>query len=169
MQWRQNIKNLTQIKECNFLGVLKVTPAIASELLVNNNVNRNLNRRRVELYAKDMRESKWENISDGISLTVGSNGTLLNGQHRLNAIIKTGVSMDMFIFEIKKDTNALLMPFDTNYTRSKAIILGQNNTMVSIVNFIAWLVGMHNISAATIQKFQDSLDDKEFFFFREDR
>lgn len=164
MDWRQQIKENNKIRECHFLGVLNVTPQIAQELLNHNIINRKLNQRRVALYAKDMKEAKWENIADGISISVDETGKLLNGQHRLNAIIKANVSIEMFVFEIKKNTNALLMPFDTNFTRSKAVLLQQNNTIVGIINFVGWIIGLSTLSAATVQKFEESLEDKEYYF-----
>lgn len=77
--------------------VLLVTPSMAEKWLGNNTQNRKVNLGRVSFYAKAMSESKWE--LNGESLKFDSEGILIDGQHRLLAIIKAGVSIKTFIIQ----------------------------------------------------------------------
>jgi hypothetical protein len=74
-----------------------ITPAIAQQWLDNNNThNRHLSEKRVEAYAQAMRDEKWiPNTNDDI--TFDENDILTNGQHRLKAITKSGVSIECFV------------------------------------------------------------------------
>lgn len=69
------------------------TPKRAQEILDTfNGANRPLLRSRVAQYAYDMEHGRWEQ-QNGETFQFDRNGNLLNGQHRLHAIIKSGVTM----------------------------------------------------------------------------
>lgn len=67
----------------------KVTPQMAEEILLRNTVNRPLRSGVVEKYARDMRNGEWER--NGEAVKIAEDGTLLDGQHRLWAVIESGV------------------------------------------------------------------------------
>lgn len=69
-----------------------ITPDYAKELLGKNKRNRSLNRRAIERYARDMKKNNWQN--NGESIKIDWDGNLIDGQHRLNACINSGVSFD---------------------------------------------------------------------------
>jgi hypothetical protein len=52
--------------------------------------NRALNRERVRWYMLQLRTDKWEPESDSV-IMIAADGRLLNGQHRLTAIVETGI------------------------------------------------------------------------------
>lgn len=95
-----------------------VTPFMASQLLMKNAVNRPLNKMRVDFYAQQMREGKW--ALNGESISVASDGTLLNGQHRLNAIIKADVPVQMLL--VRGVDKADFATFDQGKNRSTSDI-----------------------------------------------
>jgi len=64
----------------------QITPAMAIELLRANTGNRPLNPRVVDRYAADMTAGAWQ--TNGEPIIVGSDNRLLDGQHRLHAVIK---------------------------------------------------------------------------------
>lgn len=68
--------------------VVTITPEMAREMLKMNTRNRNISKERVALYAKRILKGEWK--EDGQSISFDKNGRLLNGQHRLLAIIKAG-------------------------------------------------------------------------------
>lgn len=72
-----------------------ITPEIAKEYLKFNQVNRPLNKRTVEYYADQMKRGQW--MLNGESISFSKGGTLVNGQHRLNAIIKADVSVQILV------------------------------------------------------------------------
>lgn len=73
-----------------------VTPDRARELLGQNTHNRRLSKPKIREFARDMEAGRWnENTPDVVC--VSSEGWLENGQHRLTAIIETGVSIWMLV------------------------------------------------------------------------
>lgn len=81
-----------------------VTPERAEALLASNG-DRNRKRRpgRVDRYAADMTSGHWRITGETIRLDV--DGNLLNGQHRLAAVVAAGVPVDMmFVSGINMDT-----------------------------------------------------------------
>lgn len=74
-----------------------MTPAWAKDLLDRNTSNRVVNWGRVAGIAKDMENGTFLLTHQGIA--VGSNGVLLDGQHRLLAILRSGKSVKMLLSE----------------------------------------------------------------------
>lgn len=62
-----------------------VTPEIAAEYLTHNTHNRNTRERQIKLYAADMSAGDWN--FTGAPITFDEVGNLLDGQHRLHAVI----------------------------------------------------------------------------------
>jgi hypothetical protein len=73
--------------------IREVSPALAAELLSKNTANRAVNKRAVARYAEAMKRGVWRIGNDAIC--VGLDGVLLNGQHRLNAVVESGVTVKM--------------------------------------------------------------------------
>jgi hypothetical protein len=72
-------------------SVENITPQVAEALLSRNTMNRPLARHTVERYAADMKAGRWQ--VNGEDLLIADDGTLLNGQHRLRAVIMAGVAV----------------------------------------------------------------------------
>ena len=77
------------------IAVIDVTPALAEEWLSANNHNRNVNPKIVEAYARDMAAGAWP--LNGEAVKIAEDGTLLDGQHRLAAIVRAGVTLRMIV------------------------------------------------------------------------
>jgi hypothetical protein len=92
-----------------------ITPKLAVDLLRNNKSNRRLNERKILQYKNDMMEGRWFEFT-GETIAISENGRLLNGQHRLHAIAKSGVSLKFLICtNVSEDA----MPFiDTGAART---------------------------------------------------
>jgi hypothetical protein len=72
-----------------------VTPGEATKLLAANDHNRNLRPSRVAQLAEAMRRGEWE--LNGETIKVAEDGTLLDGQHRLEAVVESGIGIDTLI------------------------------------------------------------------------
>lgn len=73
-----------------------VTPKRAQEILENNNThNRRLTKSRVDRYARDMEAGRWK--QNGASLVFNCDGTLLDGQHRLAAVVQSNRSVQLLV------------------------------------------------------------------------
>ena len=65
-----------------------ITPRIAEEMLDSNDQNRNLRARVVNAYSRDMEADHW--LTTGETVKISRGNVLLDGQHRLSAIIASG-------------------------------------------------------------------------------
>jgi hypothetical protein len=78
-----------------FAIVETVTPAMAKLWLETSQGNRTLKKQRIDLEANEMREGRWLPTNQGIGFDI--NGHLIDGHHRLEAVIKAGVSVQMLV------------------------------------------------------------------------
>jgi len=72
-----------------------VTPELAEAWLTKNSGNRRQRRHQVERFARDMESGVWQENGEGICFA--EDGTLINGQHRLAAVVIAGISLPMLI------------------------------------------------------------------------
>lgn len=81
--------NDTNIKE------MVVTPDLAEQWLAKNTHNRNIRMNHVRGLAADMTNSEW--TWNGEAIKFAADGTLLDGQHRLAAIVMAGTPIKMLV------------------------------------------------------------------------
>lgn len=76
-----------------------VTPQMANEMLEKRDERqRRINPGVVEQMARDMRAHRWNESVCGLDpVVISDEGTLMNAQHRLSAIVKTGIPLKMTI------------------------------------------------------------------------
>lgn len=89
------------------ISIETITPQAASEILAHSMskgfVNRPLAKKTIEAYAQDMKMGKWQ--FNGDPIRISPYGELLDGQHRLQAIIRTGLPQEILVARgIEKDT-----------------------------------------------------------------
>lgn len=74
----------------------KVTPRLAEKYLQQNDGNfRKTDIERVRRYSKEMADGKF--VLNGSSIVFSSSGRLLDGQHRLKAVVESGVTVQMVV------------------------------------------------------------------------
>jgi len=79
-----------------------VNPLIAQEYLTRNIKNRNVKQHLVSKYASDMAEGRWK--ANGECIKFDTDGNLIDGQHRLRAVIKSGMTILMTVARgVKED------------------------------------------------------------------
>jgi hypothetical protein len=118
--------------------IKKVNPELAKKILKGNLINRKLSPQRVEHLSRQMKEGKWE-TNTGESIKISKNNLLLDGQHRLAAIIKANVEIDMLVVD-DLDTS-IINVIDTGKPRSVFDVLSMNKIsnatlLSSIINYI---------------------------------
>ena len=116
-----------------------ITPKRAENYLKNNLSNRKIRDKIVDNYARQMNKNLWrENIGDTIKIS--KIGMLLDGQHRLKALIKSGKS---FIFNIAFDVDNDAFQFiDTGTPRHAGDILFINN--IKNANLVSKIIRTYN-------------------------
>lgn len=77
--------------------IVKVTPELAADWLENRNLetNRKLSSTVAARYAKAMAEARWLTTHQGIAFD--NDGFLIDGQHRLKAVIIAGIPVELFV------------------------------------------------------------------------
>lgn len=76
-------------------SVEKITPKAAEAMLAQNGSNRPITPSLVRRYGDEMRAGRWNTNGQGIIFS--PEGQLLDGQHRLKAIIESGMTVEMFV------------------------------------------------------------------------
>lgn len=71
--------------------VKTINPALAEELLKNNVFNRTVHKKTVNFYASQMRRGQWE--LNGEPIIIAKSGRVLDGQHRLYAVIESNTTI----------------------------------------------------------------------------
>ena len=92
-----------------------ITPNIAKAILEKNISNRNIRKIKIEQYAREMIEGNWK--SDTFEfIKISKSGNLIDGQHRLMAIIKANIEIEMQIaYNVPDDVYSVL---DTGINRN---------------------------------------------------
>lgn len=101
-------------------AVVVVTPEVAKRWLAKNERNRKIRDAIVDGYARDMGKGRWELTGEAIKFA--SDGSLLDGQHRLKAVVKSGTHVPMFVVRgLQSDSQHAM---DTGAKRTAADALG---------------------------------------------
>lgn len=83
------------------VSVVHVTPSLAALWLSMSHGNRALSAAYVAEHAAALRKAYAEGRTDGLfspdAITINTSGALVNGHHRLTAIVRTGVATDMCV------------------------------------------------------------------------
>jgi hypothetical protein len=95
-----------------------ITPALAAEWLRGNTVNRRIVPNHVERLASEMIGGEWRLTGDCIKF---SGDRLLDGQHRLQAVVQSGITIQCFVAR-NVDLDAFPV-LDTGRTRAGADVL----------------------------------------------
>jgi len=96
---------------------VEITPDIAREMLESNTSNRPLNALHVKELAQEMTLGRW--VSNGDTIVFDVKGALMDGQHRLEAIIRSGTKQQVLVVYgvgsdafLTKDRGRLRRPSD---------------------------------------------------------
>lgn len=111
------------------VSIVTVDPNLAATMLATQKANRNLRRAKVDEYANDMKNGNWS--FTGESICFNKRGELVQGQHRLNAIIKSGVTLQIVVvYDVDDDA---ILDMDSGMKRQFSDYLqitGETNTAV---------------------------------------
>lgn len=115
---------------------IMITPTVAKQMLTTNTANRPIKANRVLQYSKDMKNGLWKEDT-GETIKVSETGKILDGQHRLLAILKSSVSVNLHVATGVKDESFSVI--DTGVKRTSSDVFNisgiKNSTTASgIVN-----------------------------------
>ena len=117
-----------------------ITPDKACRMLDNKNtMNRNIDQKRVEKYARDMKSGRW--MLNGSTIVIAKDGTILDGQHRLWAVIIAGVPV-FFLIVYNADKNCI-DTLDTGMARTSRHIMqiarSEHSKTAAVLTKLLWL------------------------------
>lgn len=87
-----NVLPLHQKPTASFVAV---TPEMAARWLARNTRNRTIRKSDLDRYKRDIATGRWH--MEGSPLRFAPDGTLLDGQHRLTAIVETGATLTLLV------------------------------------------------------------------------
>jgi len=113
-------------------AVETITPKLAAEYLTHNTSNpRRLMDSVVRRYADDMKSGKWQ--SNGESIVFSKNGELRDGQHRLEAVVLSGVTVQMVVVRGVEDGTTI---YDVGAKRNVAQAVGATRVEQTIAGCV---------------------------------
>ena len=131
-----NIKSQSVEKENDVSNMkfttMKISPAMAETLLKNNNNNRVKSKYQIRNYAREMELGRWSLTAEPIMVT--ESGELINGQHRLEAVVLSGMNVDFTVATVP-DTSTFRV-LDMGRRRTHADILGIPRSIANSLNMI---------------------------------
>lgn len=138
----------------------KIGPATAKAYLANHVPNRRLRPALVKRYAAMMSTGNWRLSHQGIAFN--EDGKLCDGQHRLNAIMRSGCTVEMQVSRYCGDAPMAIL--DSGYSRScgdRAMLAGLVTTKphetIAILNAIA-KIDNPNASPLQVYEIEEYLD-----------
>lgn len=117
-------------------GPMWISPEIAELWLTRNTANRPIRATRVNTMARDMAVGQW--IYTGESIKFAADGRLLDGQHRLMAIIKSGETVKMLVVTGLEGSSQQYMDAGARRTAADALSLrgeAHSSVLSSTVRF----------------------------------
>lgn len=132
------------------IETIKVTPEMAAEWLsANTDNNRKISRHLVNKYARDMMKGEWQQTGEAIKFD--DQGHLIDGQHRLSAVVASKKNVPMLVVTGLK--NEVIQVVDTGRSRSAgdaltiAGLAGENGGATAALarKIMAWRSGTDNL------------------------
>lgn len=121
--------------------VMAITPEIAENWLEHRNLERNRKYSRLieAKYAAEIRAGLWKTSPQGVSFDW--DGFLLDGQHRLGAIVKTGITVELFV-TVGWDPDCFVV-LDTGHKRNVAQLITHPHSklMSSAARYVGVVTG----------------------------
>lgn len=142
-------------------GLELITPDIAKKYLCKNCANRPIKDKHIAFLARQMADGQF--TFNGESIKFDKSGNLLDGQHRLNAVIKSGKTIQFLVI---KDLDQSVMPTIDTGRKSRDAgdvlgILGERNAknIAAALNFVIRIEKGYslNYNAVSTQDIIDSL------------
>ena len=120
-------------------GFVTITVEMAKQWLEKNDHNRKVTIARVNRYAEDIKNNMW--LANGESIIISESGKLLDGQHRLLAVVEAGLEIEALVVTGIPDVQDGVDTFGTinSENRSNADVLtieGIKDNPADVVKYI---------------------------------
>lgn len=135
----------------NEIQKAKITPDMAKFFLSKNNSNRNISKLTLDLYSREMINGTWEKNSPNV-LVFSSDGHLLDGQHRLYAVINSNKTFEWNVFVHNKNSleiSPMDLMVDIGKKRTISDLTGMNSWIVSPIRLLLSITKNNNRYVST--------------------
>lgn len=137
--------------------VVKITPAMAEEMLKKNTHNRALREKQVERMARAMSRGEW--VLNGEAIKFSKNDTVDDGQHRLHAIVRSGCTVETVV--VRDLSEGAQDTMDTGVRRKFSDVLKlrgelDSQSLAAIVK-TAWHYANNDIAKSVVPSNQELL------------
>jgi hypothetical protein len=131
---------------------VNITPELATELLEKNYTqNRKIKPKVVDNYTEQLNLGLWKE-SSAESIKISSSGMLIDGQHRLSAVVQSGVTVAMLVVENIPDDAISAIDDGSKRTLSDSILIsGLENKNFNQKIIAATIIGLEVIQKSFIQ------------------
>lgn len=140
------------------ISMERVTSAVAERWLGKNTHNRKLNEHIVAAMVRDLEDGNW--LDNGATITFSTEGILLDGQHRLTAVVRSGVSINAIVVRGVQAEAQHTMDTGAKRTLSNALQLrGENNytqLAAATVAHLSWEGGSRHLGTQRGKKITNS-------------
>jgi hypothetical protein len=148
----ESIRTLEIPKYIPYAYPMLITPEMARKWLEEyneRNPRKRINNNVVNAYVEDMKNGKW--LFNGEPIVFDENGFIKNGQHRLCAIIRSGISaFILVVFNV----DPTITSFDHHLKRNVAQELNINKSTATIANVIvSKFYGMSTFPSETVKDY----------------
>lgn len=110
------------------IELVQVTPKLAAEWMEVNFMNRRIRATDVERYAADMKAGRWHLTGDPVKFD--TEGVLSDGQHRLAAVVKSGITVPFYVARNLDPTARIVIDEGRKRVFSDDLAMnGQNRTV----------------------------------------
>lgn len=131
--------------------IVKITPEDAAELLESNTFNRTLRPGKVSQYSNDMKAGRWK--MDGAPIRFAWTGKMLDGQHRLWAVIEAGVPVEFLVVRGLEPDSQDVMDSGAGRKASDALLLHGYHNVNNLSSVIRMCILFENTSLPPSSRF----------------
>jgi len=141
------------------IEIIDVTPELAGSWLAANTLNRKIRPRQVKIYAADMTNGDWTWTGEPVRFDTA--GRLIDGQHRLHAIMTSGATIRLLV--VRNLPPVAQQDIDNGIPRKFNDVLtlrGESNASdlgAIIRQVVAWNRGLPAADAATVASVHEML------------
>ena len=144
--------------------IIHLTPELAEQLVKRNVKNRDIKKTNYQTVLRAIRNGEWE--LNGEAIKIDKNGYILDGQHRIHAVIETGIAITTFLIEgLEPDTRVTM---DSGKSRSIADFLKMDGekepfTLAAILRRV-FILDHHGLRQATVASYPTTNKEVLAFF-----
>ena len=133
----------------------RIGPSLASNLMDNNLNNRSFRLGHAKDIARQMKLGRWKASPEPIVIT--TRGRLVNGQHRLWAVVETSTTQEFSVVVIPDEQYTEIFEIlDQGASRSSADVLRVDNKNITPLNYLLRTAGIKTVKHQDLRPFIES-------------